>query len=156
MIRKLTIALVVMAALVITVGSTLAANPHYVGPKTPTASVNTSTGALTVDFKAAGYGSGETTTWHLSGTYSITWGCITPSGSNEPSGLVSSSGSINASGNLTATRTGTLSGPITVFTPAPFSCPSPNMHPVLISVSYNVYFTLDPMGAYHLTASYSR
>jgi len=43
MIRKLTIGLVVMSALAITAGAALAANPHYVGPKTPTGSINTST-----------------------------------------------------------------------------------------------------------------
>jgi len=156
MIRKLTIALVVMSALAITAGAALAANPHYVGPKTPTGSINTSTGGLIINFKAAGYGSGQTVNWSLSGTYSITWGCITPPRSNEPSGLVSSSGNITASGSLTADRTGTLSGPITVFTPAPFSCPSPNMHPVLVSVSYDVTFYLDDIGGYPVTAWYTR
>lgn len=156
MIRKLTLALVVMSALAITAGAALAANPHYVGPKTPTGSINTSTGALSIDFKAAGYGSGEIVPWTLSGSYSITWGCITPSLSNEPSGLTSSSGNISASGNATASRTGTLSGPITVFTPAPFSCPSHNMHPVLVSVSYNVWFTLNGQDPYPVTVSYTR
>jgi hypothetical protein len=156
MIRKLTLALVVMSALAITAGAALAANPHYVDSKTPTGTINTSTGALSIDFKAAGYGSGQTVPWTLTGTYSITWGCITPSFSNEPSGLTSSSGNISASGNATASRTGTLTGPITVFTPAPFSCPSHNMHPVLVSVSYNVWFTLFGLDSYHVIASYTR
>ena len=156
MIRKLTIGLVVMSALAITAGAALAANPHYVGPKTPTGSINTSTGALSIDFKAAGYGSGQVVGWTLTGTYSITWGCITPPLSNEPSGLVSSGGNISASGSASASRTGTLSGPITVFTPAPFSCPSHNMHPVLVSVSYDVWFTLEGTDAYNVTVSYTR
>jgi hypothetical protein len=59
MTRKFSIALVVLAALAITVGSAFAANPHYVGPKTPTYSIDSSTGSLWVNFKAAGYGSGQ-------------------------------------------------------------------------------------------------
>ena len=140
--RTLSILVAVVATFAIA-GTALAANPHYVGPKTPTSTINTTTGALVVDFKAAGYGSGQEVGWTLTGSYSITWGCITPSGSNEPSGLTSTSGNINASGTATASRNGQLSGPITVFTPAPFSCPSHNMHGVLVSVGYNVVFTLE-------------
>jgi hypothetical protein len=153
--RTLSILVAVVATFAIA-GTALAQNPHYVGPKTPTGTINTSTGALSIDFKAAGFGSGQVVGWDLSGNYSITWGCITPSGSNEPSGLVSSSGNITASGFATASRNGQLSGPITVFTPPAFSCPSHNMRAVLISASYNVLFTLDGIDPYPVTATYTR
>jgi hypothetical protein len=145
MIRKLTIALVVTTALALTVGSTLAANPHYVGPKTPTYSIDGSTGSLWVDFKAAGYGSGQAVNYSASFTYSITWGCITPPFSNEPSGLKTTNGDSTSSGTLTASRTGTLSGPLQLFNgDTGFSCPSHNQHEVLVSASYtNILFTLE-------------
>jgi hypothetical protein len=145
MIRKLSIALVVMTALAITVGSALAANPHYVGPKTPTYSIDSSTGSLWVNFKAAGYGSGEQVDFSASFTYSITWGCITPPFSNEPQGLKTDNGATTSSGVLTAGRTGTLSGPLQLFDgDTGFSCPSHNQHEVLVSASYtNIMFTLE-------------
>lgn len=150
MIRKLTIAMVVMAALTITVGSALAANPHYVGPKTPTYSIDGSTGSLWVNFKAAGYGSGDQVNYSASFSYSITWGCITPPFSNEPSGLKTTNGNTTSSGTLTASRTGTLSGPVQLFNgDTGFSCPSHNQHEVLVSASYtDIVFTLEGMAPF--------
>lgn len=148
--------LMAVAATFALAGAASAASPHYVGPKTPTFSVDSDTGALTVNFKAAGYGSGVEVDWTLTGTYAITWGCITPSDSNEPSGLESTSGSISSTGTATTSRTGTLSGPITLFTPSGFSCPSHRMQEVLISVSYDVVFTLDGLGGWPGTVSYTR
>jgi hypothetical protein len=145
MIRKLSIAAVVMTALAVSIGSALAANPHYVGPKTPTYSIDPSTGSLWVDFKAAGYGSGQTVGWTATFDYSITWGCITPPFSNEPSGLQTTNGAADAQGTATASRTGTLTGPIQLFNgDTGFSCPSHRQHEVLVSASYtNIIFTLD-------------
>lgn len=131
------------------VGTVLAQNPHYVGPKTPSYSINTSTGALVVNFKAAGYGSGQQVDYSASFSYSITWGCITPPRSNEPQGLTTQAGDTTSSGTLQASRTGTLSGPLTLFTPEPFDCPSPNMHEVLVSASYtNIIFDLEGIGPF--------
>lgn len=59
MIRKLSIALVVMTALVITVGATLAANAHYVVG--PNVTYSESTNTITVSGKAAGLGNGAAT-----------------------------------------------------------------------------------------------
>jgi hypothetical protein len=145
MTRKLSNALVDVAALAITVGSAFAANPHYVGPKTPSDSIDSSTGSLWVNFKAAGYGSGAQVDYSATFTYSITWGCITPPFSNEPSGLKTTNGSSTSSGVLTASRTGTLSGPVQLFNgDTGFSCPSHNQHEVLVSASYtNIWFTLE-------------
>lgn len=127
----------------------LAANPHYVGKKTPTYSIDTSTGGLIVDFKAAGYGSGEQVDYSASFDYSITWGCVTPSGSNEPSGLQTTSGGSTSSGTLTAGRTGTVSGPLTLFGGTDFECPSHRMQEVLVSATYtNIMFTLEGIGPY--------
>jgi hypothetical protein len=140
--------MVVMVATVALASSALAANPHYVGPKGPTYSVDSSTGALTVNFKAAGYGSGQFVGYSASFDFAVTWGCITPPRSNEPSGLESESGSQVVQGTLQAGRTGTLSGPLTLFTPSGFECPSHNMQEVLISASYtNISFTLEGIGA---------
>jgi hypothetical protein len=147
-----------IAASVALAGSALAANPHYVGPKTPQYSINTSTGGLIVNFKAAGYGSGQQVDYSASFTYAITWGCITPPRSNEPKGLQTTSGDTTSSGTLTASRTGTLSGPLTLFQGVSFSCPSHNQHEVLISASYsNIMFNLegiDPFGP--SSVSYTR
>jgi hypothetical protein len=150
MFKKFNIALVVVAALAVTVGSTLAANPHYVGPKTPTYSIDPSDGSLWVDFKAAGYGSGQTVGWSATFNYSITWGCITPPSSNEPSGLQTSNSAAAPGGTLTASRTGTLSGPLQLFDgDTGFSCPSHRQHEVLVSASYtDIVFTLDGIGPY--------
>lgn len=115
--------------------SVVAGNPHYVGPKTPTYAVDTSTGGLIVNFKAAGYGSGQSVDYSATFNYSITWGCITPPFSNEPSGLTTSSGGASSSGTLTASRTGTLSGPLSLFPGVSFSCPSHRQHEVLVSAS---------------------
>lgn len=152
---SLVVALVATFALATTV---LAANPHYVGPKTPTYSIDTSTGGLTVNFKAAGYGSGQTVNYSASFSYSITMGCVTPSGSNEPSGLKSTSGSTTTSGTLTASRTGTLSGPVTLFSGPDFSCPSHRMQEVVVSAMYtNIVFTLEGIGPFGPTSvSYTR
>lgn len=130
-------------------GTVLAQNPHYVGPKTPTYSINTTTGALIVNFKAAGYGSGEMVDYSANFSYSITWGCITPPRSNEPQGLQTTAGDAVVGGTLQASRTGTLSGPLTLFTPEPFECPSANMHEVLVAASYtNIFFNLEEIGAF--------
>lgn len=147
--RRLIVAPAALLLSLALAGSVLAANPHYVGPKTPTYSIDTSTGGLIVNFKAAGYGSGQQVDYSASFTYSITWGCITPPRSNEPQGLVTSSGDTTSSGTLTASRTGTLSGPLTLFGGVAFSCPSPNMHEVLVSASYtNIIFNLEGIGPF--------
>ncbi len=146
--RSLAILVAVVATLTI-VGSVLAANPHYVGPKTPTYSINPDTGALTVNFKAAGYGSGEQVDYTATFDYMITMGCVTPSGSNEPSGLQSTSGSSSSSGTLTASRTGTLSGPVTLFPGTDFECPSHRMQEVVVFAEFtNIVFTLEGIGPY--------
>jgi hypothetical protein len=135
--------LAVLASLALT-ASAFAANPHYVGPKTPAYSVDPATGGLIVNFKAAGYGSGQQVDYEASFTYSITWGCITPPFSNEPQGLRTTSGDTTSSGTLTASRTGTLSGPLVLFGGTDFSCPSHRQHEVLVSASYtNILFTLE-------------
>ena len=145
--QRILATLAAVAATFLLAGSVLAANPHYVGPKTPTYSIDTSTGGLVVNFKAAGYGSGDQVDYDASFTYSITWGCITPPRSNEPQGLRTDQGDSTSSGTLTASRTGTLSGPLTLFGGTSFECPSPNMHEVLVSASYtNIFFDLEGIG----------
>jgi hypothetical protein len=157
-VRKTLSLMVAIVATFALAGTALAANPHYVGPKTPTYSIDTSTGGLEVNFKAAGYGSGQEVDYSASFSYSITWGCITPPRSNEPQGLKTSSGDTTSSGTLQASRTGTLSGPLTLFGGVAFSCPSANQHEVLISASYtNIVFNLEGIGPFGPSSvSYSR
>jgi hypothetical protein len=79
MIRKFTIALVVMAALVITVGSTLAASAHYV--RGPDVIYSATTNTITVSGKAAGLGNGAASAAAtLSGSVNIFSRCYTKSG----------------------------------------------------------------------------
>jgi hypothetical protein len=146
--RTLSLLLALIAVLAIGT-STLAANPHYVGPKTPTYSIDTSTGGLIVDFKAAGYGSGEQVDYSASFDYSITMGCLTPPFNNEPQGLRTSSGATTSTGTLQASRTGQLTGPVTLFGGVDFQCPSHNQHEVLVSASYtNIIFDLEGIGPF--------
>ncbi len=128
----------------LTAGSALAQNPHFIRNQT-SASINQRTGALVVNFRASGYGSGETVDVTLTADAEIVVGCVTPSGSNEPRGLVREFQELAATTTLTADRTGTVRGTISV---APdlseFDCPSARMTPVLVSAEYtNITLTAD-------------
>lgn len=79
MIRKLSIALVVMTALVITVGSTLAASPHFIGTPKLTVSGN----SINVTASIAGLGDAEGATFSLDGSVDVFSRCYNRGG-NKP------------------------------------------------------------------------
>jgi hypothetical protein len=138
-----------------------AANPHYTGNGYPKASVNTSTGALQVSFKAAGYGRGENVDYELSHQgYVLTLGCLNKGG-NEPSGLRTyTDGPDATTGTVTASRTGQITATVSLTPEAAsdFRCPSRNMSVVVVSATYyDVMFELDPLDpVYWATVSYTR
>jgi hypothetical protein len=83
-------------------------------------------------------GAGTTATATLSATAVETVGCITPSGSNEPKGLQTTTTTVTGSETF-QTRQGR--GSFTVSTnavgiPSTFTCPSANMTPTLVSVTF--------------------
>jgi hypothetical protein len=142
--RVVKVAILVTAISALTVGSALAQNPHFIRNQT-SASINQRTGALVVNFRASGYGAGETVNVTLTADAEIVVGCVTPSGSNEPRGLVREFQELSATTTLTADRTGTVRGTISV---APdlsqFDCPSARMTVVLVSAEYtNIVLTAD-------------
>jgi hypothetical protein len=127
----------------LTAGSALAQNPHFIRNQT-SASINQRTGALVVNFRASGYGSGETVEVTLTADAEIVVGCVTPSGSNEPRGLVRDFQELAATTTLTADRTGTVKGTIRLAPDLSEFCPSANMTPVLVSAEYtNITLTAD-------------
>jgi hypothetical protein len=143
--RRTGFVLVLAAVSVLSFGSiAVAQNPHFIKNQT-SASINQRTGALVVNFRASGFGSGEQVDVTLTADAEIVVGCVTPSGSNEPRGLVRDFQQLAATTTLTADRTGTVTGTIRL---APdltqFDCPSANMTVVLVSAEYtNITLTAE-------------
>ncbi len=141
---------VVLTLLTLAVGVSVASaqNAHFIDSQT-TAFVNPTTGALTVDYKAAGFGSGATVNELLTASSSsLTLGCVNKGG-NEPSGLQTFVGPVSASQTTTAGRTGQVTDTISALPEgaSSFSCPSRNMRPVVISATYtDVVLTLTSQG----------
>src|SRR5215218_7117596 len=94
---------------------------HFTTAPTATATLLNNTATLSATGEVAGAGSTGGTA-DLSATAEVTRGCVTPSGTvNFPT-------TRNGRGSFTVSTT-----PITI---AGFSCPSANMTPVLVSVTY--------------------
>lgn len=107
---------------------------HFVGQPTVTATKTTQSAFLTCAGEVAGAGTSATAT--CSATAVVTRGCVNKGG-NEPRGLQQSFQT--TTGSLTfQTRSGrgTFSVNTTPVTAAPFECPSANMTPVLVSVTF--------------------
>src|SRR5215213_1712427 len=112
---------------------------HFVGKPIATATLNTTTNTSTLTATGEVAGAGSTGgTADLSATAIVTRGCVTPPGNNEPSGLVRSSETTSGTVEFDTTRQGrgTFTVSTTPITLAGFSCPSANMTPVLVSVTY--------------------
>jgi hypothetical protein len=136
MIRKLAIALVVMTAVVITVGSTLAASGHYV--KGPSVSVSGNT--VTVSGKAAGLGNIPSTDITLSGSITLESYCVNH-GSNKPQGPRFSETLPVSSGGDFAVRNGSVTFSISVTGQSALTCTSANMTVESTLVSYDLWLT---------------
>jgi hypothetical protein len=158
--RTLLAGLAVGAAMVVGASGTAhAASPHYV--QGPTASINTSTGAIQVSFKAAGLGSNQSIDYSLNtGPWSLTLGCLNKGG-NEPQGLETYTASgASSSGTLTSGKNGQITATVSAggASGLGFTCPSKKMSVVLVSASYsNVSFYFEAIGTRSFgTVSYSR
>jgi hypothetical protein len=93
---------------------------------------------LVVDFKASGFGSGESVAVSLdANSPGVTLGCLN-NGGNEPSGLQTFTGQADADITVPSSRTGTVSGSISALPAAAesFTCPSRNMQVVCVSATY--------------------
>ena len=110
---------------------------HFTTAPTATATLLNNTATLSATGEVAGAGSTGGTA-DLSATAEVTRGCVTPPGNNEPSGLVRTSETTSGTVNFPTTRNGRGSFTVstTPITIAGFSCPSANMTPVLVSVTY--------------------
>src|SRR5215218_9466204 len=117
---------------------------HFVGSPTVTATLLNNTSTLSATGEVAGAGSTGGTA-NLSATAIVTRGCLTPPQNNEPSGLVRTSETTSGTVNFPTTRNGRGSFTVstTPITIAGFSCPSANMTPVLLRVTYtNITLTV--------------
>src|SRR5215204_1089603 len=112
---------------------------HFTTAPTATATLDTATNTSTLSATGEVAGAGSTGgTADLSATAIVTRGCVTPPGNNEPSGLVRSTETTSGTVDFPTTRNGRGSFTVstTPITIAGFSCPSANMTPVLVSVTY--------------------
>jgi hypothetical protein len=110
---------------------------HFTGAPNVTGTLENNTSFLTATGNVAGAGATGGTA-DLSATALVTRGCVTPPGNNEPSGLVRTGEATSGTVEFDTTRQGR--GSFTVSTEpidiAGFTCPSRNMTPVLVSVTY--------------------
>ena len=142
MIRKLSIAMVVIAALVITVGSTLAANAHVVGSLTSSAGPGAN--QFTVTGKIAGLGNGYAGTT-LSATADVTFDvlCANSQGKLAP-GQQGGTGSVDGTGAIdNVDKNGTYTFHVTFTLPAltpakAYGCPNNQWSASATLVSFQV------------------
>ena len=142
----------ISAVTTVVMGATaaLADSPHFLFADN---SINTSTGALSTNFKDAGLGTGtDSIAITLTANGSATYQCFNKAG-NKPQGVPKSAGpsAVVGSGNFPVRHgqtTGTVSaGPV----PSPISCPS-GQRLFLESVTYTDTFVSDATGnTFHAT-----
>jgi hypothetical protein len=140
----LVMALAAVPALAATTATATATNTtrtgglHFTTAPTVTATLLNNQSTLTATGEVAGAGSTGGTA-NLSATATVTRGCLTPPENNEPSGLVRSTTTTSGTVNFPTTRNGRGSFTVstTPITTAGFTCPSANMTPVLVSVTYS-------------------
>jgi hypothetical protein len=127
------------AITVLTLGALVATSAaqqglHFVGTPTVTATKTSTSAFLTATGEVAG--AGRTATATLSATAEVTRGCITRGG-GEPGGLERTAEVTTGSQTFnTRQGRGTFSVSTNPVTVAGFECPSRNMTPVLVSVTF--------------------
>jgi hypothetical protein len=132
MTRKLSIALVVMAALVITVGSTLAANAHFIGTPQLTQTNN----SIVITASVAGLGNVPDATFNLSGTVDVNSRCYTRKGNTPQAANKQESISVNSTDTF-AVRNGRTDISFSVAPLSTLTCPG-GQHVVIESVTYDL------------------
>lgn len=143
--RKFVIGIALLSVMLMLPIAASATSPHWL-PGYPVYTT-TSDGALRADFRAAGFGAGQTVQVSLTADTVVTRGCVTPPGNNEPTGLVRTKETLAANTTITADRHGNVRGPV-ILAPSleGFTCPSARMTPVLVSVEYtNIVLTVGPL-----------
>jgi hypothetical protein len=133
-IKGLMLGLLMVGIVGVTATAALADSPHFI--KTPQASIDSSTGSLTVTFKAAGLGNVPTASFTLSADATAVYGCFNH-GSNHPQATNKEGPtSISTSGDFPV-RNGQTTGSLTLepLANTGLSCPG-NQEARLISVSY--------------------
>lgn len=124
LLRALGTVIAALLALLLSTGTALAANPHFVSGSLSQNGFN-----LSVKFKEAGLGSGTTVTITLNAAYDAVFQCINggkknPSASNK----TTISGDASASGQFTSDKNGSINGSLTLAAPSAgtnsFSCPN--------------------------------
>lgn len=122
-LRALVTVIAALTALLLSTGTALAANPHFVSGSLSQDGVN-----LSVKFKEAGLGSNTTVTITLNASYDAVFQCIN-GGKKNPSAAnkTSISGDASASGQFTSGKNGNVVGTLTLSAPSAdsndFSCP---------------------------------
>jgi hypothetical protein len=133
-IKSLTLGLLMVGVVGVTATAALADSPHFI--KTPQASLNTTTGELTVSFKAAGLGNVPSADFTLSADATAVYGCFN-NGSNHPQATNKEGPTAVSTSGTFPVRNGQTTGSLTL-EPLPnssLSCPG-NQEVRLISVSY--------------------
>ena len=137
------IALAAFVATVLSATPVLAANPHFIGTPTATASGST----LTVKFKAAGLGNVPTADFTLTGDATVFSRCYTKSGNKPQAANKQETSSVSTTGSFPV-RNGQTTGTLTLTAPAPtLECPR-GQRVVTESVTFS-NVTLSGMGLSH-------
>jgi hypothetical protein len=96
-------------------------------------------GSISISFKEAGLGGGQTITYAMGGSFVANYGCINHGG-NHPSASnkTAESGTVGVITSITASKNGSISGTVSFTPPDPdtvLSCPG-NQVAVLADISY--------------------
>jgi len=132
MIRKLSIALVVMTALVITVGSTLAANAHFIG----TPQLTQTSSSIDISASVAGLGNAAGATFNLSGTVNVSSRCYTRKGNTPQAANKQENIAVNDTDTFPV-RNGRTDISFSISPLSTLTCPG-GQHVVIESVTYNL------------------
>ena len=129
------VALAVFLAVGLTAGVALADSPHFIGTPSGTVSGNT----LTVNFKAAGLGTGDYADFTLTGSVDVFSRCYNKGGNKPQADNKQETISVNQTGSFPV-RGGQTTGSFTVTPLSTLTCPG-NQVVVIESVSFDLLLT---------------
>ena len=115
-----------------------AQSPHFI--HTATVSAVGTDGSISISFKEAGLGGGQTITYTMGGSFSAHYGCVNRGG-NHPSASnkTAESGAVDVITTRTASKNGSISSTVSFTPPDPdsvLSCPG-NQVAVLADITYS-------------------
>jgi hypothetical protein len=115
-----------------------AQSPHFIHDAT--LSPIAADGSITISFKEAGLGGGQTITYSIGGNYTANYGCINHGGKHpSATNKTAEAGPVVASASLPVGKNGSITGSVTFTPPDPndvLSCPG-NQVAVLADISYS-------------------